>query len=225
MSKPLVIGALVVLVVVVGLGIAFPQEMHDYESVAVWLEGIALVAIFIWERLDQERQERVYPYFELDASNGVLFVSVSNLGISNFLVSGIHVRSQDIAKFHYSVQEVIESGKTGQFVVHRDVCVDRVLSIDLEITLEYVGLDGQGTTEPKCFNVVMGLNDVPHKVKKGVDGIWSIECPKCHEGFSGMRIMSNRGLTTFEEAFRRKAQIQKDFQNTCPDHDSELLMK
>jgi hypothetical protein len=58
MSKSLIIGAAVVLVVMVGLGIAFPRKMGDYEYIAVWLEGIALVAIFFWDRIDGDEQHR-----------------------------------------------------------------------------------------------------------------------------------------------------------------------
>src|SRR5271170_5808631 len=58
MSRPLLIGATVVFLLVVGLGIYSPQQMHDYEATAVWLEGIALVAIFLWDRVDGDEQHR-----------------------------------------------------------------------------------------------------------------------------------------------------------------------
>jgi hypothetical protein len=58
MSRSLIVGATVVLIFVVGLGIAFPRQMGDYEPIAVWLEGIALVVIFIWDRVDALDQQR-----------------------------------------------------------------------------------------------------------------------------------------------------------------------
>jgi hypothetical protein len=33
-------------------------ELKTYESVAIWLEGIALVAIFIWDRIDSHQQHK-----------------------------------------------------------------------------------------------------------------------------------------------------------------------
>jgi hypothetical protein len=30
--------------------------LKTYESIAIWLEGIALVAIFVWDRLDSRKQ-------------------------------------------------------------------------------------------------------------------------------------------------------------------------
>jgi hypothetical protein len=63
-------------------------------------------------RRQLERQEKVYLTFELVCSSGPLSIRVANLGISNFLISGISVRNQDMAEFHYQTQEgVIESGK------------------------------------------------------------------------------------------------------------------
>lgn len=36
----------------------FLTWLHKYESVAIWLEGIALVAIFIWDRVDASQQHQ-----------------------------------------------------------------------------------------------------------------------------------------------------------------------
>jgi len=48
------LGLLVALVV----GIRFHVWLREHEGVAVWLEGIALVAIFIWDRVDGNEQHR-----------------------------------------------------------------------------------------------------------------------------------------------------------------------
>src|SRR5437588_5178827 len=49
------------LVLVLGLGIvavsiASINWLKTYEAIAFWLEGIALVAIFVWDRLDSRKQ-------------------------------------------------------------------------------------------------------------------------------------------------------------------------
>jgi hypothetical protein len=36
--------------------------------------------------------------------------------------------------------------------------------------------------------------------------------------------MSTRGLKTFDEAFARKKQVQEDFRDSCPNHDSKFLL-
>jgi hypothetical protein len=150
---------------------------------------------------------------------------VANLGISNFLISGIHVRTQDIKEFHYSTQDIVESGKIAELSLPREVCADHPLSIDLEITLECVGLDIHSKTEPQCFNVNMGLDEIPSSVKSGIHGLWSLICPKCNKGFGGLLLMAQQGLKTFDEAFARKKEALKDFQDSCPNHDSKWLLK
>jgi hypothetical protein len=58
MLKSPIIGAGVVLFVVVGVGYYYPQWLRDNEPAAVWLEGIALIAIFILELNEYIRQGR-----------------------------------------------------------------------------------------------------------------------------------------------------------------------
>lgn len=175
-------------------------------------------------RRQLQRQEKVFVNFELICRNGPLFVRVANLGIANFLVSAIHVRTQDIGEFHYPTQEVVESGKTAELSLPREVCAEMSLSVDLEITLECAGLDTLGNSKPQVFNVGMGLDNIPDHTKRGFDGLWSVTCPRCKKGFGGLLVMSTRGLKTFEEAFARKKQILRDFQNSCPNHKSEFQL-
>ena len=169
-----------------------------------------------------KRQERVFLYFDLVCKNGPLFVRVANLGISNFLVTGIHVRTQDLAVFDYSVHQVVDSGRSEEISLPREACAGHPLSVDLEITLDYVGLDIRGATEAKCFNIAMGLDDVPDKATEGLDGLWTVRCPRCNLG--GLICMSLRNITTFAEAEARKRLLLDDLNNSCPHHKSEFLM-
>jgi hypothetical protein len=173
-------------------------------------------------RRQLERQERVHVHFELICRNGPLLIRVSNLGVSNFLVDAIHVRTQDIDEFHYSTADVVESGKTALIDLPREVCAGRPLTVDLEITLEVVGMDVRSKTEPQCFNVGMALDGIPNRVKRGVDAIWSLTCPKCN---AGLLLLSLQGLETFDDVFARKREALEDFQNSCPNHASKWLMK
>jgi hypothetical protein len=91
-------------------------------------------------RRQLERQEEVYVNFELICRNG-LYVRIVNAGISNFLVSAIYVRTQDMDEFHCATLEIVESGKTAELSLPREICAGHALSVDLEITLEVVGLD------------------------------------------------------------------------------------
>lgn len=219
--------------------VAIPVAALLCIAALVWpqIQGIAtillLLVTFEYVLLTQEnielfrrqlqRQEKVYVNFDLICRNGPLFVRVANLGIANFLVSAIHVRTQDINEFHYTTQEVVESGKTAELSLPREVCADMALSVDLEITLQCIGLDTRGNSEPQVFNVGMALDNIPDHTKRGLDGLWYITCPRFKQG--GLSVMSLRGLKTFDEAFDRKKQILRDFQDSCPNHDSEFLLK
>lgn len=170
-----------------------------------------------------ERQERVFLYFDLVCRNGPLYLRVTNLGISNFMINGVHVRTQDMAEFNYSMHHVVQSGKSEEIMLPRDVCADHPLSVDLEIVLDFVGLDTQGKTEPKIFNIGMALDNIPNTVTEGLNGLWAVVCPRCN--FGGMLFMSIRGnMRTFDEAFARKQLLLADLGNTCPNHRSEWLM-
>jgi hypothetical protein len=50
-------------------------------------------------RYQLQRQENAYVYFDVICRDGVGYVRVTNLGISNFLVTGMKVRTQDFANF------------------------------------------------------------------------------------------------------------------------------
>jgi len=189
-----------------------------FEYVLLTQENIELF------RRQLERQEKLYVNFELICKNGPLSVRVANLGISNSLVSAVHVRTQDIEEFHYNTQEVVESGKIAEISLPREACAGRSLSVDLEITLEVIGQDIRSTTEPQVFNVGMGLDDIPHSTKRGLDAMWSITCPKCKKAYGGLLLMSVHGLRTFAEAFARKNQMLEDFRNSCPDHRSKFQL-
>jgi hypothetical protein len=171
------------------------------------------------------RQEKVFLHFDLLCQGGKAMLRVSNLGISNFLVTGIQVRTQDVANFRFAVHQIVQSGGSEWIDLPPEAHEGHPLSVDLEIALGYVGLDVEGKTEPKCFNISMGLDNVPDNATEGLNGLWSIMCPRCKKGFGGLMAMSLIGLTTFEEAFARKKKLEADFNNSCPKHASDWLMK
>jgi hypothetical protein len=140
-------------------------------------------------------------------------------------MAAIHVRTQDIAKFDYPTQEVVESGKIIEMNLPAEICAGHPQSVDLELTLECVGLDVRANSKPQCFNVMTDENGVPRDVKRGFGGLWSITCPRCGKDFGALVAMSLHGLKTFDEAFARKRQVLEDFDNSCPNHDSKFQLK
>src|SRR6516165_2175251 len=44
--------------IIIGWWVVVTEWLKDHESLAIWLEGIALVAIFTWDRIDSKSQHQ-----------------------------------------------------------------------------------------------------------------------------------------------------------------------
>jgi hypothetical protein len=171
-----------------------------------------------------QRQERVELHFDLTCADAQLVLRVSNLGLSNFLLQRVDVRRPDDRHFHYDVQEIVQSGNTQIIILASELYEGVAFGTDLEFTLSYVGLDGSGTSDPKCFNVAFGGigGDTPEHVVDGLDDSmgWLSHCPKC----KSPTLLDLRGLKTFDAAFARKSELTADMAASCPDHRSDFLL-
>lgn len=171
-------------------------------------------------RRQLQRQERVILYFDLAIKDRSLWLRVSNLGLSNFLLQTAHVRKPDKPTVIYDIHKVVESGKTERIELPADIYKDEGFGTDLEIIFEYLGLDGIGRTSPKCFNFFLGLHDEPVEVKEELDSFWYVRCPNCNV----LTVTNVHGLKSFEAAEARKNQLISDLGASCPNHESEWLL-
>src|ERR1700730_10766811 len=171
-------------------------------------------------RNEAKRREKVFLYFDLGIKEKSLWLRVSNLGLSNFLLQVVHVRKSDKSEVDYDLHRIVEPGKTEHIRLPDALFKDEGFGTDLEITLKYWGLDEASTTMPKCFAVILGLMDTPQEVKEGLDDFWYVRCPKCN--MPG--VTKTYGLKTFEAAEKRRTQIADDLATSCPDHKSEFLL-
>ena len=169
-----------------------------------------------------QRQERVYLHFDLINSEAELVLRVSNLGLSNFLLQRVQVRRSDAANFDYDVHRIVQSGQTENVLMSHHLYEGLPFGGDFEFTLTYLGLDGSGKTEPKCFNVFLGLDESPADVREWLDDIinWGVHCPKCDVP----ALLNLHGLTTFEGAAARKSRLAEDLGASCPNHRSEFIL-
>lgn len=171
-------------------------------------------------RQQLQRQERVVLYFDLAIRDRSLWLRISNLGLSNFLLQTIHLRKRDKNEADYEMHQVGESGKTEQIKLPDGVYKGDGFGVDIELTLKYRGLDGTGKTPPKCFSVSLGLSDEPIEVLEELDSLWYVGCPKC----SVPAVTNVHGLKTFEAAEARSKKLEEDLAASCPDHNSEFLL-
>ena len=198
------------------LYVTFEYLLVTRDSLAVTREHLDLF------QHQLQRQERVVLHFDLTCKERGLFLRVSNLGLSNFLLRTVHVRKPDDSALDCDVHRVVESGKTDEIRLPDDLFRDPAIAfdMDLEFTLRYLGLDGAAETAPKCCNVFLGLENTPVEVMDGINGLWDTRCPKCRVP----TCTSLQGLNTFEAASARRKQLTEDLGMTCPDHKSEWLL-
>ena len=74
---------------------------------------------------------------------------------------------------------MVESGKTQEITVPDSTYRDEAFSVDLEFTLTYLALTGEGKTLPRVFNVSMAMNNTPRQVLEQISGVWRVRCPRC----------------------------------------------
>lgn len=169
-----------------------------------------------------QRQERIEIYFDLALVDLAFILRVSNLGLSNFLLQGIHIRRSTGGKLDYDSHRIVRSGQTEEIILNKELYEDTAFGVDLEFTLSYTGPDGSGDTSPKCFNLGLGLDDLPFRVLEGLDDTagWAVKCPKCE----GTVLPNLHGLTTFEAASARQFQLEQDLGMSCPNHRSDFML-
>lgn len=194
--------------------VTFEYLLVTWESLDVTRQNLDLL------RGQVQRQEHVLVHFDLTIKDRSLWLRISNLGLSNFLLQAARVRKPDNSLVHYEMHRVVESGKTEVLELPASLYKDEVFDVDLEVVLDYIGLDGPGTALSKCFNVSLGLTDFPFEVSEGLDSPWAVNCPKCNApAFTNVY-----GLKAFKIAEARKRKLAEDLGASCPNHESEFLL-
>jgi len=171
-------------------------------------------------RRQLQRQEIVAFHFDLTVKDNALWLRVSNLGLSNFLLQAVHVRKPDDTGFEFETHRIVQSGKTEEITLPDSLYRGEGFGVDLELTLEYMGLDGGGKTSPKCFNVFLGLRGEAAAAEEGLDALWYARCPQCKIS----TVANVIGLKTFSAAQARVQRLREDLAASCPDHKSEFLL-
>src|SRR5271167_134257 len=229
---------------VVFVGIAPSFLSFKYHS--TWVEPVATVllvcvtavyVVFTYEALkvaeDQfkllkeqnDRQDQVLLFLDLEIDPPNLKVCVSNLGFSNVLIQSIVARTSDeLTKTHiFDLHRIVESGKT-EAIALPSYLYDGESCPDFEFTVHYVGIKGSDSTVPKSFNIfspsAVGADDELPIIRYGLGANWMAICPKCNFGWP----IDVSGLKSFAAATARMTKVRQDMTLSCPDHKSEYMM-
>jgi hypothetical protein len=226
------------------VGIALSILSFEYRS--TWVEPVATVFLlcvttvyvllthytlkvaerqFDLLKAQNDRQDQVLLFVDLEIDPPNLKVRVSNLGLSNVLIQSIVARTSDeLTKTHiFDLHRIVQSGKT-EAIALPSYLYDGESSPDFEFTVHYVGIKGSGSTTPKSFNIfsfsAVGADDEHPIIKDGLDASWSAICPKCSVGWP----IDVSGLKSFAVATARRNQVQEDMALSCPDHKSNYML-
>jgi|ERR1700723_587091 len=230
--------------VVIGVGIFLSIIAVYYRS--NWVEPVATVflccitavyALFTSDALqitqeqlglmktENDRRERVLLFVDLSCAPPHLLLHIFNLGLSGFLVQKIVAKSSDDLQEPniFDLHKIVESGKTETIKLPQDLW-DGEACTDFEFVAYYIGINGSGSTAPKCFNVFsfsgLGAPDVPPTITDGLDANWYAYCPTCE--MPALAVV--HGLKTLEAARARRKQVEEDLALSCPNHQSEWML-
>jgi hypothetical protein len=172
---------------------------------------------------EQDSESRnVELHFDLGwrTDSGGLVLRVSNLGKSSFLVQKTHVAARSDFVCDYQIHQVVASGRTEEISLgHQMFGDDDGIGMDLQFTIYYVGLDGEGIKPPECFNVFVPEDGGSAIIKKGLHDVPVVSCPKCSDG-----ILLNLGeLSRFSEEEARRRELLQDLDATYPQHKSNWI--
>lgn len=188
-----------------------------FASFRVWQDQQGEVAALS----EQIAGRRVQPYFDMGCGGEESWVSVSNLGVSHFLLQRVHIERDDGLEFVRETHMMIEPGGTAQAPLSNEIYSGESFDADFELRLGYRTAEGVSEkSEPKCFSVDLGCDGRPSGVAEGLNGLWITNCPSC-----GMAVAVDvYGLETFEAAEERERQVVSDVEASCPEHKSTWVL-
>jgi|SRR6202171_344254 len=176
-------------------------------------------------RQQMERQQRVYVEFGLRDADEKVWAWAANLGLSTFLIVSIRVRTQDnptpvAGKLNW----ILPIGELKNQITLDSSLYDvypRPNYLRLDVSLSCRGIAGDHETPWRAFTI---HHSGPHSiVYRGFRGVWAVHCPHCRK-CDGMA-MNLDGLNNLDEAWSRQKKLEQDLHKSCPNHQSELLLK
>src|SRR5258708_17107482 len=166
-----------------------------------------------------KHQRGVFLDFGVISWNAEPVLWVANLGIATFLIKDVMVRTKD-KEFPSQTQLLVPAGKIEHFVIPDDVWKSASIVLDIQVSLQYSGIEELGTTKPKVFSLAISLDNRVHKVREGLGWPWTVQCPKCSQWVANMRVDV---VNSFDEVEQRLKVTEKDFSESCPAHRSHWI--
>jgi hypothetical protein len=87
-----------------------------------------------------------------------------------------------------------------------------------DVQLRYESQHESGVSAPRAFTLKIGTNSEVIKVRRGIDDLWWVSCPKCTQ-LAGSMVTEN--LENFDAVSERQRVMESELKATCPDHLSQ----
>ncbi|HZS26894.1 MAG TPA: hypothetical protein VFB76_06660 [Candidatus Angelobacter sp.] len=216
-----------------------PQQLQNVGVIASFVIA-GLLAGVTWQyaratekTLDLYReqwalQRAIHIRFGLKKKDGRARVWVRNLGTVHFMITKVVIQAPQSKPRSKNMHMLVYPVRMAEFFIPDDVWRPFGNFCDIDVTLFY---ESASQPEQSCSKA-FGLELIPGNpkqvqlIKRGIRD-WTVFCPKCKrdyaENFSYMTFhgqMNTRGLDSFAQAFQRAAQMEADYERTCPNHSS-----
>jgi len=168
------------------------------------------------EQLDQQR--KIYLDFgaEIEAWKPTLWIA--NLGTATFIVKSVDVRARgELLKLPTHI--LVPSGTIEKFLFPEEVYQSTGAFLDLDVSLECVGLERAHRTAAKAYHFLLGDGQVS-QICEGILLGNFVKCPRCGEWVGMLRA---DGLRNFDDARDREKIVEDELQQSCPEHRSRWL--
>jgi hypothetical protein len=228
---------LVVLALVGAALIVYIHYWSDYskaQSVGGFL-SFAAAAILIgvtWEyvrinqrslslqQLQWEQQNRVVLRFGIKRYQGKAQLWVANIGRTDVLIVQLLIRPKGGEEIAKNERRVVRSGSRQTLALPESLWEGRALISAFDVRLRFESQHDLGESSAKAFTLLIGTSSDVVKIRRGIDDVWTLSCPKC-KGFVCAMITEN--LANLDEAAKRQTIMEAELITSCPDHYSQWM--
>lgn len=205
-------------------------------TAALATAALAVIAIFQWHEMkeqreqerdrwvreDNQRKPRAIFWIQNEAKTGAAELWCANLGIVNFLVSGLRVISLDgkskTVLFETRKIFIVSVGQMTHIALrHPEVLFGSERPGNCEIKLILEGPTGPSDSDSKAYHLWFYEGRyIMRDPEKGFQGFLMLRCPKCDFPVANF---DTGGLTSREDCIRQIEAAEERFSQTCPNHE------
>ena len=167
-----------------------------------------------------EQQNRVVLRFGIKRYRGKAQLWVANIGRTDFLVCELVIRQKGTQELARNERRVVASGSRETMALPEQLWKGQSLFSVFDLRLLYDSVNESGTTSAKAFTLVIDTNDEVAKIRRGIDNVWPVKCPKCEQTAA---VMITEHLENFDDAAIRQHEMEGELRVSCPDHYSKWM--